>query len=228
MPMRQIIVDSVYGSEVPLVHRSPLMNLVSASGQSGYAKAYAMELGLDDLSWLLVSPVYFHTTHNDVLMISDCADMDLSAYYDVFSSFVLADGWKVHAIHSHLWLIAPTFPPLESAPLFSIAHRSVKPFLDAFPKEWLTWFTEIQMLFNGLPGNCNAVWVWGAGDYNVVDCEPYSLDKPLAPFTYMSAIDARSFLKSEHDIHWWWQDIDFVQSVPTLWQRLKKWWNRGN
>lgn len=226
--MLQIIVDSVYGSEEPLVHRSPLMNLVSASGQLGYAKAYAMELGLEDLPWLLVSPVFFHTTHNDVLMISDCANMNLSEYYELFSAFVLQDGWKIHAIHSHLWLIAPNFASLTSAPLFSIAHRSVKPFLDAYPKEWLTWFTEIQMLFNHLTGDCNGVWVWGGGDYTHVDCQTYVQGGSLGTYTYMNAIDAQIFLKEKHDIHWWWQDIDFVQSVPTLWQRIKKWWQHGN
>jgi hypothetical protein len=224
--MIQIIVDSVYSAEEPLVHRSPLMNLVSASGQAGYARAYALELGLEDLPWLLVSPVYFHTTHNDVLMISDCADMDLSAYYETFSKFVMADGWKVHQVLPNLWLIAPTLPLFSSAPLFSIAHRSAKPFLDAWPKEWLTWFTEIQMLFYPLTGDCNAVWVWGAGDYQPVQCQSYHLGMPmLAPYLYMNASDAKKFTGPAH---FWWQDTDYVQSAPSLLQRLIKWWKHGN
>ena len=226
--MLQIIVDSAYEAGVPWVHRSRLMNLVSASGQSGYAKAYAMQLGLEDEPWFLVSPAYFQTTHNDVFMTSDCTDDDLSAYYERFSHFVLADGWKIHAVHSHLWMIAPKLESFSSAPFFEVAHRSVKPFLDAYPKEWLTWFTEIQMLFNQLPGACNGVWVWGAGDYTPVDCQPYDGQKQLAPYTLMTAEDAQAFLKAPYAIHWWWQDIDFIQSAPTVWQRLKKWWNNGN
>jgi hypothetical protein len=218
--MRHIIVDDLYLSEEPLVRRTPLMNLVSASGQSGYALAYAKELGLGDGPWLLVSPVYFHTTHNDVLMINDCSNVDLTSYFLAFSEFVAQDGWQVHSITPNLWLVSPTIPVFSSAPLFDIAHQSVKPFLDTWPKAWLQWFTEIQMLFQTLPSNtCNAVWVWGQGDYQPVE---------LGQNYLMRSKDEVSTLSSTSPIHFWWQDCNYIQSPPSLLQRIKKWWQNGH
>ena len=218
--MQHIIVDAPYLNEPPLVRRTPLMNLVSASQQLGYAKAYAQELGLLDGPWLLVSPVYFHATHNDVLMISDCSNLDLTPYFLAFSEFVAQDGWQVHLLAPNLWFVAPTLPLFSSAPLFDIAHQSAKPFLDAWPKAWLQWFTEIQMLFQTLPSHeCNAVWVWGQGDY-----QPVALGDD---YRMMTKEEALTYTSSK-PIHWWWQDTHFIQSPPTLFQRLKKWWNHGH
>ncbi len=231
--MLQIIVDAPYGTEAPMVHRTPLMNLVAASNQMGFAKAYAMECGLEEGEWLLVSPVYFHTTHRDVLMITDGFSKALDDYYQIFSEFISADGWVLHRALPHLWLIkARNMPKLDSSPLFNIVHQSLKPFLDAWPKEWKTWFTEIQMLFESQKiKEVNGVWVWGAGEYQY----------PSAVLTYksqmslidrdivmMDACDTPVWLTSHCQIHWWWQDSEFIQQPPSFWNRIKQWVTFGN
>lgn len=231
--MLQIIVDAPFGKEPLLVHRTPLMNLVTASKQKGYAKAYANECGLADGPWLLVSPVYFHTTHRDVLMVSDGYSKGLESYYQLFSRFIHADGWHIHRVLPHLWLIqAPNMPLLESASLMDIAHQSLKPFLDAWPSVWKTWFTEIQMLFEtDVSKQINGVWVWGAGDYQPPESRlTYTSESHFSDGDYvmMQASEASAWLAGHHRIHWWWQDTDFIQQPPSLWKRVKQWVAHGN
>lgn len=231
--MLQIIVDAPYGTEAPLVHRTSLMNLVLASKQKGFAKAYAIECGLEDGDWLLVSPVYFHTTHRDVLMIADGFSKELDDYYQIFSQFVKADGWVLHRALPHLWLIkAPNMPKLDAAPLFEIAHQSLKPFLDVWPKQWRTWFTEIQMLFETHQAKeVNGVWVWGSGEYQsvplILTYEPQMRLKKH-DIILMNACDTPILLASHRQIHWWWQDLEFIQKPPSLWKRFKQWVTHGN
>lgn len=226
--MLHIIVDQAYEEENPLVHRTALMNLVTASGQMGYANAYAREYGFEEDDWLLVSPVYFHTTHRDVLMISDGFSKALDNYYQIFSKFIEADGWTTHRLLPHLWLMkASRMPTLPSAPLFDITHQSLKPFLDTWPKEWKTWFTEIQMLFETEGDKIvNGVWVWGSGEY-VTPAKVLTYQDGMVlndgDFVFMNPHDTPAFLKSKRTIHWWWQDKDFIQQSPSFWKRFKQW-----
>lgn len=231
--MLQIIVDAPFGKELPLVHRTPLINLVTASKQKGYAKAYAIECGVGDGPWLLVSPVCFHTTHCDVLMVSDGCFKELESYYQLFSRFIQADGWHIHQVLPHLWLMkAPNMPSLESASLMDIAHQSLKPFLDSWPSAWKTWFTEIQMLFEtDVSKQINGVWVWGSGDYQVpLSFLTYTSETRLndGDYVMMQASDAAAWLVRHHRVHWWWQDTDFIQQPPSLWKRFKQWCAYGN
>ena len=218
--MLNVIVDAPYKQEDILVKRSQLMNLVTASGQNGYAQAYAKQNNLPALPYMLASPVWLNATHNDVLLNHDCANADLHRVYKEFVNFVQQDKWQVYSIEPNLWLVAPTLPVFKSAPVFDIAQRSLKPFLDAWPVEWLQWFTEIQMLLQTLPFSpCNAVWVWGGGDFVM---------PPESSFRFMDKKDAQQLMQNKQSIHWWWQDCDFVQAYLSPWQRIKKWCCYGN
>jgi hypothetical protein len=230
------------------------MNVMNAINHSkGIAKFIAAQHGLPEGNWHLVRPIYWQATHNDVFITADCetgfTDKHLQHYFEVFQGFLERDEVLVHRLKNNLWLFdAQELPSIHSVSLTDVMHQSLYTIVKQMPIEWQTWFTEIQMLFHGLPTSgpypVNGVWVWGGGeppksmplkclgDFKFTEhhqiANPQELksgDVLLVARDKMDVLtsDYQGKLSSFREVHWWWNNKHYIVSKPSLWEKIKKW-----
>jgi len=133
---------------------------------------------LDEGTWLVVSPVYWHATHNDAMIAASGEDLRLGddeahLWFTAFAEFVAAENMTLYYHDAVTWLLqADTHPPITANPVHSIMQQSLMPHLRRLDTTffWQRFITETQMFFSGHPlnkqrGECpiNGVWMWGNG-----------------------------------------------------------------
>lgn len=131
--------------------------------------------------WFVVSPVYFHTTHNNS-MITQCGlQSELNEemgrwYYDRVSSFLQEEGIKLYFHSPTLWLGQQQEPvALSSCSPAYLHNKSIMPYLEKLSTDmsWQKRITEVQMFLQTLQSpiqselNINGVWFWGQGELSV-------------------------------------------------------------
>ena len=244
-----IIVDSAYPGEktcnTHLYPYHPLENLLLALGQKGMANDIAKALGLESGQYFILSPVFFHTTHNDVLMMGVAQHHQQSMIYETLKKFVVADGFELHCYQDHLWLLhAPNMPGFSSEILPKVMHQSLKPFLDEWPLVWRQWFTEVQMLFHSLGlSTAHGVWLWGQGEIvskhhlklyppelklnlpsHLLANEKAPLQSPDIFMTKATYLDELQLINQGVRHVWYlWQNTDYWQHTPSLWKKIVNW-----
>lgn len=244
-----IIVDSLYQGEInPNTHLYPynaVENLLLALNQNAIANDIAKDMCLEPGHYWMLSPVFFHTTHNDVFMIGVADKNEQNLMYEALKKFAANDGFELYHYQDHLWLMrAANMPELSSEILPKVMHQSLKPFLDEWPLVWRQWFTEVQMLFHSLGFSTgNGVWLWGQG--TLMDnylLKPYpkdfkcNLPSHLVNATKTQAYDGSIMIteakylddlqvlnqKLRH-VRYLWQNTDYWQHAPSFWQKIVKW-----
>jgi len=247
-----IIVDSAYEGDTPgnlhLYPHHPLENLLLALGQNGIANDIAKDLGLKPGNYWILSPVFFHTTHNDVLMVGVAEKKEQSLMYEALKTFVAGDGFELYRYQEHLWLIhAPNMPSLSSEILPKVMHQSLKPFLDQWPLVWRQWLTEVQMLFHAQGfSTANGVWLWGQGElvgHYQLKTYPLNLKcgipghlllndneqfkTPALVITQAKYINNLAALSHKFkQCRYLWQNTDYQQNSRTLWQKIINWYHK--
>ena len=131
--------------------------------------------------WFIISPVYFHTTHNDS-MISQCGpQLNLTPeegkwYFDKVSDFLQADNMVLHYHSPTLWLGQMSEPTaIHSHSPAYLHNKSIMPYLRSLGDDlsWQKLLTESQMylqslhLNNQTNQNVNGLWFWGQGKLTV-------------------------------------------------------------
>jgi hypothetical protein len=235
------------------------MNVMNAINHAqGVAKFVAAQKGLPDGNWLLARPIYWQATHNDVMIVADCqqgfSDDHMKHYFEVFQGFLERDGYSVYRLEHHLWLFdANSMPTMQSVGLNDVMHQSLQTFIQQMPVEWRTWFTEVQMLFHGLPAPgpypVNGVWVFGGGeppnhlpltymgDFHLPEYENWNAEKTLkSGDVLLVSKDKQQILNEElkhvlsgfHEVHWWWNNQHYTVSKPSIWSKIKNWISHEN
>jgi len=142
---------------------------------------------------------------------------------------------------------------MQSVALTDVIHQSLQMFIQDMPVEWRTWFTEVQMLFHGLPAPgpypVNGVWVWGGGDppmhlpltyigdFHLPEHDDWNTQKTLKSGDVLLVSkdkqqilnkELRHFLLGFHDVHWWWNNQHYTISKSSIWSKIKKWISHEN
>ena len=242
-----IIVDAAdvdeCGGHPHLYPHHLLENLLLALGQKAIANDVAKDLGLAAGQYWLLSPVFFHTTHNDVLMMGVAEKNEQSVIFASLKKFVAQDGFQLYCYQEHLWLIhAPNMPALSSDILPRVMHQSLKPFLDEWPLVWRQWLTEVQMLFHAQGfSTANGVWLWGQGELDCNDqlafypitlsCDmpkhlltKQHMNRPTVIITQAKYLDALRASNRQFKQYWyWWQNTNYHRHTTTWWQKIINW-----
>ena len=124
--------------------------------------------------WLVVTPVYWHATHNDAMLMAcdqhlNCTDEEARALFDVFTLFATSQGMRTYFHDSFTWLLQCDGQPLITAsPPHALLHHSIFPHLKSLDSTffWQRFLTEVQMLLGSRSGgktSINGVWIWGGG-----------------------------------------------------------------
>ena len=140
--------------------------------------------------WLIVSPINWHATFNDVTITKTDVDLKLSetesrAIFAALQKEFSEITWHYH--DQYTWLIQTTnTPPITSQPPRLIRNTSFGPHLKNLDDTlyWQKFITESQFLLN----NCkhpevNGIWIWGQGSRQVNHHKKIIYDDPiLLPF----------------------------------------------
>lgn len=129
-------------------------------------------------NWFVVSPVYFHTTHNDSLIAQCGHQLDVNEekgrwYFDKISGFLLEEGIQLHYHSPTLWLGQHhDAVPINSFSPAYLHNKSIMPYLEKLSGDmsWQKRITEVQMFLQSIrpPTQSNlavnGVWFWGQGE----------------------------------------------------------------
>lgn len=138
--------------------------------------------GLDG-AWLIVTPLVWQASHNDVVLLAAGADMDWTPviarqYFSSLHDFLAVDGMRLHYHDDVTWLLScDGLPALTAAPVDELIHLPMMQALKNLDKShyWSRLLTEIQMLWAPYVNEgqaCNGVWIWGGGDLNATVSRP--------------------------------------------------------
>ncbi|WP_367605464.1 hypothetical protein [Legionella sp. W05-934-2] len=164
--------------------RDPLENVLIGAGydskqppMSDLLKWYHNLLG----DWVVISPVYFHTTHNDSVIAQCGPRLNLDDergrwYFDKISDFFQQEGIRLHYHSPTLWLGQMNEPVLINSFSPSYLHnKSLMPYLAQLGDDmvWQKRMTEAQMYLHTLQpmtqssSIVNGVWFWGQGELSL-------------------------------------------------------------
>lgn len=177
-------------AEVFSRHGDVYLHLLMALGHSSehppMAQAFSRMLGLEG-EWFVLSPIHWEATHNDALIMAcgeelELTDKESRSFFDALATFLSADGFELRYVNESHWLISRNAKPIPSSPsVYHMLQRSMLPALSSLDDSmfWQHFITECQMLFSGHPLNqqrrienkllMNGVWIWGAGQLNMLD-----------------------------------------------------------
>jgi hypothetical protein len=119
--------------------------------------------------WLVVSPVFWQATHNDVVLTHcstelDCSEDALRMLYDDFSRFAAIEGMQTYFHNNYTWLLQCDNKPriLSRSPHYFL-HQSLFSELRILDDllYWQRFLTAVQMLFAQRALGVNGVWIWG-------------------------------------------------------------------
>jgi hypothetical protein len=129
--------------------------------------------------WLIVSPIHWQATHNDVVLAAADATLALSAdtsraFFAVLDDFVREENMHLYYHDAHTWLMrADERASIHARPVHQLLYQSLATQLQTLDTTlfWQRFLTEIQMLFSSHPINktrqadevINGVWIWGGG-----------------------------------------------------------------
>ncbi len=137
--------------------------------------------------WLVVSPIYWQATHNDVLVMAygkqlQSYEDEGLAWYSAFQE--LARSWDFETFYHDewTWLVRPKqAPEMDAKPISRLLHRSMMPELQTLDKTmcWQRQLTEAQLFFSAHVLNrqrpahfpINGVWFWGQGLFKQGSCQ---------------------------------------------------------
>lgn len=149
--------------------------------------------------WLVVSPIHWLATHNDVMIIASGKALELNddegrAWFAAFKALTAPWGFEVFYHNAYTWLIQPhQAPALCARPVSSLQHQSMMPALESLDKTlfWQRLLTETQLFFSAHPLNqhrskqlpINGVWFWGGGHLDQHESDPAIViqDESLTP-----------------------------------------------
>ncbi len=131
--------------------------------------------------WFVVSPVYFHTTHNNSVIAQYGSQLGLNKekgrwYFDKISEFLKEEGIKLYYHSASLWLgQCKDMVSLTGVSPAYLQNKSIMPYLENLSRDmsWQKRITEIQMLLQSLnpptqiKSSINGVWFWGQGKLDV-------------------------------------------------------------
>lgn len=153
-------------------------------GENEYPVADWLRLyhGLDG-NWLVVTPIHWQATHNDVMLMAcdsalNCSDAQAREVFDVFSTFAAEEGMRVHYHDPYTWLLqCADKPPITASPPYALIHQSMFPHIQQLDSTlyWQRFMTEVQMLFAQRIDNAsqiNGVWIWGGGQLKAPSHRP--------------------------------------------------------
>ena len=103
--------------------------------------------------WFVVSPVYFHTSHNDSVIARCGAQLNLNKqnghwYFDRISEFLQEEGIRLHYHSPTLWLgQCQDMAPMTSFSPAYLHNKSIMPYLENLSQDmsWQKRITEVQM-----------------------------------------------------------------------------------
>lgn len=130
--------------------------------------------------WLVASPIHWHATHNDAMILASGPELQLSseesrAWLAAFAAFVSDDNIHLHYHDAHTWLLqCDDKPGIVAKPVHTMHHQSMMHELKTLDDTlfWQRFITENQMFFSAHPLNknrpglypLNGLWIWGGGD----------------------------------------------------------------
>lgn len=131
--------------------------------------------------WFVVSPVYFHTTHNDSVIAQYGTGLDLNDekgrwYFDKVSEFLQEEGIRLHYHSPTLWLgQSDDIVSINSYSPSYLHNKSILPYLEKLSEDmsWQKRITETQMFLQTLHltgqnnSNINGLWFWGQGELSI-------------------------------------------------------------
>lgn len=131
--------------------------------------------------WLVVSPVYFHTTHNDSIIAECGSRLNIDEkmgqwYFHNVRNFLLEEGITLHYHSPSLWLAKmDNLPSINSYSPAYLHNKSIMPYLEQLSEDlsWQKRLTEIQMFLQTLHSatqpraTINGLWFWGQGQLSI-------------------------------------------------------------
>ena len=124
--------------------------------------------------WLIVSPVYFHTTHNDSVIAQCGSSLNIDDntgrhYFTKVQQFLAEDGINFYYHSPTIWLAQlDTYVPINSYSPAYLHNKSLMPYLEKLSADlsWQKRLTECQMLLETMSASnseVNGLWFWGQG-----------------------------------------------------------------
>ncbi len=125
-----------------------------------------------DGTWCVVSPMNWHATHNDAMIIAANNELQLSEemskhWFQLYADYLAEEGMRLHYYDAQTWLLQITNKPtIKAKPVHKLLSHSLMPELEQLDPSmyWQRFFTEGQMFFasHSLQPIINGVWLWGA------------------------------------------------------------------
>lgn len=124
--------------------------------------------------WLILSPIQWHATHNDAMIVATDKELQLSEtesrnYFQLYSHYLAVENKTIHYHNAEIWLLrTDNTPSLKAKPPHQILNHSLMPELAQLDSTmyWQKFFTESQMFFASLENKSalNGVWLWGGAE----------------------------------------------------------------
>lgn len=133
--------------------------------------------------WLIVSPIHWQATHNDVLMCAagsalSLEDRDGRQWFEALATYLAAENMTLYYHNAYTWLLrCDNYPPIVAVPVQALMNQSLSTHIQTLDDTlfWVRLMTETQLLFSAHPLNhsrvgldpINGVWFWGAGELDL-------------------------------------------------------------
>jgi hypothetical protein len=124
--------------------------------------------------WLIVSPIQWHATHNDAMIVAMGKELQLGEiesrhWFQQYSNYLAEEHITLYYHDPEIWLLrSDNMPPLNAKPAHQLLNYSLMPELVQLDSTmyWQKFFTESQMFFAsfGNKAPLNGVWLWGGAE----------------------------------------------------------------